>query len=81
MLKGKFRDLRLTVVAFGLHDINFTTCWPDAVSVCVGHHPVVDEHKPKNGSTETYQIAGHSQLPAGSFATTSTLPYRMVCLP
>lgn len=28
-----------------------------------------------------YQIAGHSQSPLGSFATTSTLPYLMVFLP
>lgn len=28
-----------------------------------------------------YQIAGHSQSPLGSFATTSTFPYLMVFFP
>ena len=30
---------------------------------------------------ERLQIAGHSQSPAGSLATTSTRPYRMALLP
>jgi hypothetical protein len=31
--------------------------------------------------SKTYQMAGHSQSPAGSFATTSTLPYLIVLVP
>jgi hypothetical protein len=71
------------VITAALSDIDLSARGPWAVSIidrqkpCPGESAVVSI----NAVCANLQIAGHSQSPAGIFATTSTRPYLVLFLP
>jgi hypothetical protein len=64
-----------------LDNVDFSASRPNTVHRIFRHHPACLISQNIHLNRVSYQIAGHSQSPLGSLATTSTLPYLMVFLP